>query len=178
MARRLTAAALLLAALAAALLLAGQPARSSAAVPPGEIDPLTATDPIATHVQSFRTPSGRLACLYQTGYGPTLLVCELRNVKGDLTGMPKVDGAKITKFCKRDFASEWGGAVQLKATGKPQVLCPSGVQVPQQHPKVLAYGTRWSRGQWVCLSREDALRCSQQSGKHGFRYDKDLLRVW
>lgn len=177
-ARRWLAALLVTLAAVAGFGLLQHPAASSAAVPPGEIDPLTVTDPIVSHRDTFQMPSGRIACGYSVYAHKSYLGCEFRYVEGDSTAPRKVEGQTITKVCKENFPDEWGNGATLTAKGKATVNCASGVTVPVRHPKVLQYDTRWSRGKYVCLSRSDALRCSTKSGAHGFRLDKDLVRVW
>lgn len=154
-----------------------QPA--GAAVPQGEVDPSKSAAKIVTHRKFFTTPTGRIACAYRKhgyGHGP-VFTCMARYLEGDPATQRTVEGQKPTGMCKTEFSSEWGGSVNMQH-GKVEVMCPSDVQVPEIHSKALAYGTRWSRGGYVCLSRSDALRCSTTSGAHGFRYDRDLLRVW
>jgi Ni/Co efflux regulator RcnB len=177
--RRLLIAVCLMAAVAAAVVLARQPAAADAAatVPAGEVDPSKATEPVSLTGKAFQTPSGRLACFADPQQHPVPLTCEVRLQDGD-THLPAVEGAKEPKICRTDFHSEWGGSVTLQPAGKARPGCPSGVMVPYRSPKVLPYDTRWKRGKYVCLSRTDALRCSTLSGAHGFRLDKDLMRVW
>lgn len=161
------------------VVLIGHPASSGAAVPKGEVDPSKSEAKIVTHRKFFTTPTGRIACAYRKhgyGHGP-VFTCMARYLEGDPATPRTVEGQDPKGMCKTEFASEWGGAVNMQQ-GKVHVMCPSDVQVPEIHSKPLAYGTRWSRGQYVCLSRSDALRCSTKNGAHGFRYDRDLLRVW
>ncbi|MEH3054886.1 MAG: hypothetical protein PGN13_12940 [Patulibacter minatonensis] len=165
--------ALTLLVLALALLLGGGSGQAHAALPAGEVNPATASAPVRSSAKVFKTPSGRLACQSTDDVtGRPIVQCEVRLIGGG--DYPKVQGRSRPKDCETD----WGGVVEVHATGRATVPCSGGVMVTAKNPRTLAYGTRWKRGNYICLSREDALRCSTKSGAHGFKANRDVIRVW
>jgi hypothetical protein len=97
----------------------------------------------------FRTPSGNIYCAY---FGS--LRCDIRS--GLVPRPAKPAGC--------DF--DWGGTFELGRTGAARVGCVSD-SVFTPSARVLRYGTRWSRGGIVCVSRTSGLRCTNAS-RRGF----------
>jgi uncharacterized protein DUF6636 len=104
----------------------------------------------------FRTPSKNIYCAWTsaTNEAPAVLRCDILSGVRPLPPKPR--------SC--DF--DWGIGLNLKRTGRAQILCVSdGVATPSA--RVLRYGQTWSRGGFTCISRSIGLRCRNVSG-HGF----------
>jgi hypothetical protein len=143
-----------------------------------EINPAKSSAPVKAKGKTFITPSGRFACIAEKFSGKAFLICDVQPVDGKGGDYPTVEGQSITKGCQDLAPGEWGNGATLKRKGKATANCSTGVNVTDRHPPVLAYGTRWKRNGFVCLSKSDALRCSNTSGSHGFRINKDVLKVY
>jgi len=105
----------------------------------------TASGPVA----AFRTPSGTIGCVSESS-----LRCDIRS--GVRPRPPRPAACDL----------DWALGFSMGATGRASVVC-AGDTAIEQGARVLRYGTRWSRGSLVCLSRRVGLRCANRSG-HGF----------
>ena len=107
-------------------------------------------------VFAFRTPSSNIGCLYSSepGSGGPYLRCDI------LSGLKPAP--KRPKGCTLD----WKYGYEMRPTGRAQTVC-AGDTAVDRRAKIVAYGTKWSRGGFTCLSRKIGLRCRNRSG-HGF----------
>jgi len=108
-------------------------------------------------LDSFRTPSGNIGCMYAKFSGePAYLRCDI------LSGLkPK---PPRPSSCP-DYV-EWGYGYSMGKTGKASAVCAGDTAVVPD-AKVLGYGRSWSRNGFSCTSLERGLRCRNASG-HGF----------
>ncbi|MFL5919988.1 MAG: protein kinase domain-containing protein [Gaiellaceae bacterium] len=130
-------------AIAAAVLL---PTRDSATRIETRVTTVARTVPV--DVLSFRTPSGAIGCA-----SGLRLRCDIRS--GLRPRPPRPEGC----------TGAWGFGFSLDSSGRAHPDCgPAAIAAVARR---LAYGTRWHRGAFNCLSRSVGLRCSNHSG-HGF----------
>ena len=119
---------------------------------------------------SFRTPTGRLACTV----GDTGLVCDVRPQQGD-EGFPEPD-SDISEECREFAPGQWGNGVTLPFAAESAFPnCSSGVNVVDQDPPALDYGTTWERDGFTCVSEEKGLTCTR--GEHGFFANRDVIET-
>ena len=119
---------------------------------------------------SFRTPTGRLACTV----GDTGLVCDVRPQQGD-AGFPEPD-SDISEECREFAPGQWGNGVTLPFAAESAFPnCSSGVNVVDQDPPALDYGTTWERDGFTCVSEEKGLTCTR--GEHGFFANRDVIET-
>jgi hypothetical protein len=111
--------------------------------------PVTATSSGPLGVAAFRTPSGTIGCVSESS-----LRCDIRS--GVRPRPPRPAACDL----------DWALGFSMSATGRATVVC-AGDTALDRSARVLGYGTRWSRGALVCLSRIVGLRCTNRSG-HGF----------
>ena len=103
----------------------------------------------------FRTPTGNIGCAYSWFDGESpYLRCDIRS--GLVPRPPKPKGCIL----------DWGYGYQLRSVGKAWSFC-AGDTALDPRARVLAYGSRWSRGGFTCVSRAAGLTCRNGSG-HGF----------
>lgn len=103
----------------------------------------------------FRTPTGNIGCAYSWFSGePPYLRCDIRS--GLVPRPPRPKGCDL----------DWGYGYELSATGRARTFC-AGDTTLDPRARVLAYGARWSRGGFTCVSRTTGLTCRNRSG-HGF----------
>ena len=57
--------------------------------------------------------------------------------------------------------------------GVPELL--SGVNVVDEDPPALDYGTTWERDGFTCVSEEKGLTCTR--GEHGFFANRDVIET-
>jgi hypothetical protein len=109
-------------------------------------------------VQSFRTPSGNIGCVYSTagiaGHMRASVRCDIRS------------GLKPRPARPRNCDLDYGDSYEITTTGRAVIVC-HGDTALDPHARVVAYGTTWRRGALVCNSKSVGLRCSNRSG-HGF----------
>ena len=119
---------------------------------------------------SFRTPTGRLACaVVDNG-----LVCDVRQQQGD-EGFPEPD-SDISEQCSEFSPTQWGNGVTLPFVAEPAFPnCSSGVNVVDEDPPALDYGTTWERDGFTCVSEEKGLTCTR--GEHGFFANRDVIET-
>jgi hypothetical protein len=104
----------------------------------------------------FRTPSANIGCVFNAdpGFGGVYLRCDI------LSGLKPAP--KRPKGCNLD----WRYGYRLRPTGPALTVC-AGDTAVNPRAKVVAYGQKWARGGFTCLSRKVGLRCKNRSG-HGF----------
>ena len=132
--------------------------------------PIAHTDQHApSTTASFRTPSKRFACtILENG-----LTCDVRRQDGD-TGFPVPD-KPISEQCKELAELDWGNGVTLPYESEAFPLCATGVNVTEEAPPILAYGTTWERDGFTCLSESKGLTCTR--GDHGFFANRDVIET-
>ena len=103
----------------------------------------------------FKTPSGNIGCAFSwfEGESPHLR-CDIRS--GLVPRPPKPRGCDL----------DWGYGYEMGATGRAHTFC-AGDSALDPRARVLAYGSRWSRGGFTCVSRTTGLTCLNHS-RHGF----------
>jgi hypothetical protein len=104
----------------------------------------------------FRTPSGNIGCAFNSdpGFGDIYLRCDI------------LSGLKPAPPRPKGCALDWKYGYEMRPTGRAQTVC-AGDTAVDRRAKIVAYGTKWSRGGFTCLSRKIGLRCRNRSG-HGF----------
>jgi len=104
---------------------------------------------------TFLTPSGNIGCGYLSEPGsPPSLRCDIRS--GLVPRPRKPPGCHLA----------WGDRYEMSVTGRVGITCHGDTEI-LPNARILPYGTRWSRGGFVCRSRESGLLCENRSG-HGF----------
>ena len=111
--------------------------------------------PAQAIVVQFHTPTSNIGCVYSSepGRGGPYLRCDI------LSGL-KPKPAR-PKGCHLD----WGFGFQLRAKGRATTVC-AGDTAVDKHARALRYGSKWSRGGFVCTSRRTGLLC-RNSSRHG-----------
>jgi hypothetical protein len=114
--------------------------------------------------KSFRTPSGNIECgvvgPYETLDVPAQLVCLIRS------------GLRPEPRC------EYEGdpiALTLGRRGPVQPGCLTDYPLGTPPQTVLAYGERWRRGAWRCLSEQRGVTCRNASDR-GFFLSRERWR--
>jgi hypothetical protein len=111
-------------------------------------------------IERFHTPSGNINCGYVTFDRP-FLRCD---ISSGLRPRPR-------RACEND----WVG-IELPSTGRAAANC-AGDTIIGPHSRVLAYGTKWARGGFVCRSARTGLTCKNRGG-HGFFLSRQRWRVF
>ena len=104
---------------------------------------------------SFLTPSGNIGCGYSSGMGPRSLRCDIRS--GLKPKPPRPKGC---------VNLNWGDSYTMNVRGRAIVTCHGDTAIIPGS-KVIAYGTAWRRGGFVCRSRTAGLTCKNAS-HHGW----------
>ena len=105
--------------------------------------------------ETFRMPSGNIACGYITGFGPVTLRCDI------LSGLRPEP--------RRPCELDWTGLSMGRGTARP--TC-AGDTVYDRRARVLKYGSVWKRGPFTCISLLIGLSCANSTG-HGFFLSKE-----
>lgn len=105
--------------------------------------------------ETFRMPSGNIACGYSTDFGPVTLRCDI------LSGLRP----EPRRRCELD----WTGLSMGRGTARP--TC-AGDTVYDRRARVLKYGSIWKRGPFTCISLLIGLSCANSTG-HGFFLSKE-----
>jgi hypothetical protein len=112
----------------------------------------------------FKTPSGNIGCAYSWFSGETpYLRCDIRS--GLVPRPPKPNGCDL----------DWGYGYEMRSVGQAHSFC-AGDTALDPRARVLAYGSRWSRGGFTCVSRTTGLTCRNRSG-HGFLLSRARSRT-
>jgi hypothetical protein len=109
----------------------------------------------------FETPSKNIVCVYISALGQqAALQC------GVGSGLHPPAPKPVPACTVTDPASN---RVELDSTGKTHGFCSGdiGVLAELGRAPVLAYGSSWRHGGFVCISRTSGLECRNGSG-HGF----------
>jgi len=113
----------------------------------------------ASVVVGFQTPSGNIHCLYSSQ--PAYLRCDIRS------GLRPAPRGR----CQLD----WTG-LELGPRGRGRPSC-AGDTVVDRRRRTLAYGRRFERGGFACVSRRIGLRCTNRAG-HGFFLSRQSWRAF
>ena len=108
----------------------------------------------ADDFMQFRSPTGNIGC----GYAAHVLRCD---VIGGIVPLPPTPNS-----CQFD----WGQGFWLHSTGKAQVVCAGDTALDHAAP-VVAYGTTWKHGGFLCASSVNGFRCTNAEA-HGFTIAK------
>jgi hypothetical protein len=106
----------------------------------------------------FQTPSRNIGCIFVLGLGAPdkpYLRCD---IGGGLRPLPPKP-----RSCDLD----WGYGYAMFATGPAKTFC-AGDTARDPRAPVLAYGRRWRKGPFTCVSRSVGLRCTNRSGRGFF----------
>jgi hypothetical protein len=112
-------------------------------------------------VERFRTPSGRINCGYLATSGASHLRCD---ISPGLRPEPR-----------RPCPVDWVG-ITMRSTGRAAPTC-AGDTIAWPGSRVLAYGSTWRRGGFVCRSRRVGLTCTNRS-QRGFFLSRERWRVF
>ena len=109
---------------------------------------LGATCATAQDMDSFRSPSGNIACGYFEGF----LRCDIAETSNGLPARPAV--------CDLD----WGKAFEMSADASRAGRICHGDTVLDPFAAVIPYGGGWSQGGFTCLSSERGMSCRNAQG--------------
>ncbi len=113
----------------------------------------------STKFVTFRMPSKNIACGVLTGFGPTVLRCDI------FSGLRPPPARR----CELD----WVGVSMAKKAATP--TCAGDTVLDPKAP-VLAYGSVWKHGIFTCLSSWAGLSCANAAG-HGFFLSRERWQV-
>ena len=108
----------------------------------------------------FKTPDNKIWCGWGTG-SFNFIVCGVHN--GFLRPKPKND-------CAKEHVDYVGNRIVMTGKRKARVQACAGDAGPFANPpatKKLAYGKKWKRGPFTCMTETKAVFCRSKSG-HGF----------
>jgi len=115
----------------------------------------------AMDVQSFRTPSDNIHCLFVTDDdGRSSVECELRTRNGVEPAMPQ----------PADCDLDWGNRFALDAEGRAGMVCHGDTLISPDAP-VLGYGKQADWHGIVCASEKSGLACRNREGR-GFNLSR------
>jgi len=120
---------------------------------PDEAPPTTSSD-------QFQTPSGNIAC-YRLDDS---LRCDISSGLQPLPPKPS--------SCEFD----WGLSVGMEERGAAEFGCVSDTVLDPTAPE-LSYGSTWQRGQFMCESSTEGLRCTNGGG-HGFFLSRERSQLF
>lgn len=116
---------------------------------------LIASPAAAMDLQSFRSPSDNIHCMFITDdEGRSSVECELRSRANTRPARPR----------PADCDLEWGSRFALDATGKAGMVCHGDTIVDPSAP-VVSYGEQLSAGGITCQSAETGMTCKNGKGR-------------
>lgn len=121
----------------------------------------------AMELQSFRTPSDNIHCMFITDDdGRSSVECELRSRVSVKTAEPK----------PADCDLDWGNRFYLEAKGRAGMVCHGDTLISPDAP-VIAYGeeARWNG--ITCASAETGLTCKNARGR-GFSLSRAKQKLF
>lgn len=125
-----------------------------------EVEPEEAEEPRPVRDRSFYTPSHNIGCILTS----KSVRCDIRHKTW--TPPPKPSDCHL----------DWGHSVGAGVGEAGDVLC-TGDTLLTGNYEVLPYGHRVTQGAMTCLSREDGLTCTGQSGD-GFFLSVEELKLF
>lgn len=102
----------------------------------------------AQDMDSFRSPTGNIACSYFEGF----LRCDLRSVSNRLPQPPS------------DCDLDWGKAFEMAFDDRRAARICHGDTVFDPGAPVLGYGDSWAGGGFSCISSERGMSCRNGRG--------------
>jgi hypothetical protein len=120
----------------------------------------------ATELQSFRTPSDNIHCMYIEDEGRRSVDCELLEMTNPEPAQPR----------PKDCDLDWGNSFWVGEDGDARMDCYGDTLASPEAP-VLAYGRSSHWGSITCRSAPSGLTCRNADG-HGFtlsRAKQDLF---
>lgn len=112
-------------------------------------------------LESFRTPSGNIACM-ASGDGGWELRCDV--------GEREWEGGPA-----RDCELDSGDSLGMRATGRASWVC-HGDTILGQGP-VLGYGSTWRAGPFTCRVERSGVTCRNRQ-QHGFTLSRASYRLF
>lgn len=110
----------------------------------------------AMELESFRTPSNNIHCMYIEDEGRRSVQCEVLEMSNAEPALPK----------PADCDLDWGSRFELGERGKSGMSCHGDTLASAESP-MLAYGRSSHWGEISCRSAPSGLTCKNASG-HGF----------
>lgn len=124
-------------------------------------DPTT-TNPTGTQLTRFRSPTGNISCLLDSGDADQYVRCDLS--ESDITEEHDCGGT-----------GAWGRSVTLEAGSPAEMTCVSDTVADADLP-ILAYGETTTVNAITCRSEETGVVCLDDVG-HGFRLSRSGYEV-
>jgi hypothetical protein len=111
--------------------------------------------------EQFRTPSNNIHCLYYQN--------SLRCMVLDYVGKEPPKPA--------DCDLDWGAGATLEARGRAGLFVCAGDTIQDNGAPIVAYGSTWKRGGFVCKSTTAGLTCRNRSSVGFFLSRRAIKRV-
>lgn len=109
----------------------------------------------AMELQSFRSPSDNIQCMFITDDGgSTSVEGELRNRANTKPALPRPGGCDL----------EWGSRFALEAKGRAGMVC-HGDTLIDPSAGIVGYGEQLSSGGITCQSAETGMTCKKGKGR-------------
>ena len=125
-----------------------------------------ATPAFAMDLQSFRTPSDNIHCMFITDGGATSVECELRSRTNVKPAQPQ----------PADCDLDWGNRFALDAKGKAGMVCHGDTLITPDAP-VVGYGGQATVNGITCQSAETGLTCKNRNGR-GFSLSRAKQKLF
>jgi Family of unknown function (DUF6636) len=122
-----------------------------------------ASSPREAKIEYFRTPSGKVACVYTSRF--SIVSAHLRcDKRGGLRPKPRP-----SPLCPTGSSHlVYGDALTMLKTGPARLWCHGNTDTAfHSEADVLDFGKTWSKDGFTCTSRKAGLRCSNEK-RHGF----------
>lgn len=110
----------------------------------------------AMELESFRTPSNNIHCMYIEDEGRRSVQCEIHETTSARPALPRPGDCDL----------DWGDSFQLSESGRAGLVC-HGDTIASPDSPMLAYGRSSHWGEISCRSAPSGLTCKNASG-HGF----------
>jgi hypothetical protein len=120
----------------------------------------------AMDLQSFRTPSDNIHCMFITDGGATSVECELRSRTNVKPALPQ----------PADCDLDWGNRFALEAKGMAGMVCHGDTLITPDAP-VVDYGSQATVKGITCASEETGLTCKNRRGQ-GFSLSRAKQRLF
>lgn len=116
----------------------------------------------AEEIQTFRSPSGHINCIY--GHEPGTVECQIPQPDRPIRPKP------------RNCDLDWGGTFSLSRSGQAKMLC-VGDAVSSPDSRVLPYGQTLRGNGWQCASQRSGMTCTNSQGR-GFEISRQRQRLF
>jgi hypothetical protein len=126
-----------------------------------------ATPARASTVLMFRTPSGNIGCVFESG----LSAATAASIRCDIR-------TKLYPALRRPAGCDldYGDSFEVGRTGRARPVCHGDTAIDPRS-RVLGYGHTWQRSGLTCTSRMNGLTCSNRTG-HGFFLSRLRWRIF